>query len=203
METGHAAQQPATLLCAITASDGVGPLLQRDYWCVIARCRVGPAQLMTEVRHNFCQFAPEQLVQFSGSCERELALGDELDVIIRLAGRCRVRVVHRDAQSTTLLTLQGHPEAGRITFGAYRNDEGDVVFHIRSRARASSAANYIAFMAAGEAMQTNTWTDFVQAVAHTFGEGPIGSVQAETNQVNEGAEDDDAHPTFEARGDDG
>ena len=105
---------------------------------------------------------------------RTLAPGDELDVQIVGAGHCRVRVVSRERQTLTLATLAGHPEAGRITFGAYRNDEGEVVFHIRSRARSSSGIKYVGFLAAGEPMQTNTWTDVVKTVALTFGEGVRG-----------------------------
>ena len=57
--------------------------------------------------------------------------------------------------------LTGHPEAGRITFGAYRTVDGDVVFHIRSRACSSSLFNYLGFLVGGDPMQTATWTDFV------------------------------------------
>jgi len=183
------------------ASRGVGPLLQRDYWCAIARCRVTPAHLMSTVSRRFGEFAPEELVHFTSEHDRELAPGDELAIIIRMAGPCRVRVVHRDAQTLTMLSLEGHPEAGRITFGAYRSIDAEVIFHIRSRARASSATSYLGFVTAGEAMQTNTWTDFVQAVAHTFGDGPTGPVEVATRHVDETPEDDTSSPTFEARGD--
>jgi hypothetical protein len=58
-----------------------------------------------------------------------LEVGDELDIHIRLAGDARVRVVHTCPCSITLATLEGHPEAWRITFGAYRDANGHVVFH--------------------------------------------------------------------------
>ncbi len=115
-----------------------------------------------------------------------------------------MRVVNRDAQSITLATLAGHPEAGRITFGAYRNDYRDVVFHIRSRARSGSRAHYAGFLTAGEAMQTNTWTDFVQAVAYTFGDGIVGFVHAESRRMSEREEPETDEtlcaPTFLAEG---
>ena len=151
--------------------------------------------------------SPADLVAFRrvGAADRPLAPGDELDVDIRWAGACRVRVVSREKQSITLATLSGHPEAGRITFGAYRNDYRDVVFHIRSRARSGSWAHHVGFLTAGEAMQTNTWTDFVQAVAYTFGGGIIGCVHADIRrmrQSEEPATDETAcSPTFRAEGD--
>lgn len=193
----------------VAAHVGKGALLQRDYWAVIARCRVTPSQLVEVLASRFAEFAPADSVVFrraeAPACDRPMAPGDELEVDIRWAGPCRVRVVSREPQSITLATLSGHPEAGRITFGAYRNDYGDVVFHIRSRARSGSRAHYIGFLAAGEAMQTNTWTDFVQAVAYTFGEGIIGPVHADTRRMRDREEPQTdetlCSPTFRAEGD--
>jgi len=62
---------------------------------------------------------------------------------------------------------------------------------------------YLGFRTGGEAMQTNTWTDFVNAVALTVGEGVIGFLHAETTLMEEAHEcaDDIQGPTFLARGD--
>jgi Domain of unknown function (DUF1990) len=199
-ETGEALLEGLLL-----AAEGAGPLLQRDYWAVIEHCGCSPSELMALVASRFAEFAPEELVVF----EREdggdtpLEVGDALRVRIRGAGTFRVRIIHRDPQSLTLATLPGHPEAGRITFGAYRNEPGDVIFHIRSRARSCSRVMYLGFRTGGEAMQTNTWTDFVNTVALTVGEGIIGFLHAETSVMEEAHEsaDDVRGPTFLARGD--
>ncbi len=158
------------------------------------------------VARRFPQLSPSELVVFE-RCDGDgtLELGDELDITIRLAGAARVRVVHKDACSITLATLVGHPEAGRITFGAYRRPEGDVIFHIRSRARASSAVNYVAFLFGGDPMQTSTWTDFVGSVARSCGDGVVSHVQADTRELEPSELDprDDTmdSPTFIARAD--
>ncbi|HEY0713601.1 MAG TPA: hypothetical protein VGF45_13060, partial [Polyangia bacterium] len=91
---------------------------------------------------------------------------------------------------------------GRITFGAYRNDAGDVVFHIRSRARSSSQVNYVGFLTAGDPMQTTTWTDFVGSVARSFGKGVVGRIHSETETKEEtaSASEDACAPTFLAVG---
>jgi hypothetical protein len=189
----------------LLADQGVGPLLRRDYWAVIDRCRLSPSALMRHVALHFADFAPEKLVVFDRSLHpgAPLALGDELHVRIRGAGSFGVRMVHQDAQSFTLATLPGHPEAGRITFGAYRNRRGDVIFHIRSVARSGSRLHYLGFRMAGEPMQTNTWTEFVNRAALTFGEGVIGPVHAETLKLRwrPGQEDCPECPTYLARGD--
>lgn len=182
--------------------DGTGALLQRDYWAAIAECRVSPAQLMDDLRARFCDFPPAELVSFSrvGACDRPLTVGDELEIVIRMAGVCRVRVTACDAHSFTLATLHGHPEAGRITFGIYRHDSGAVLFHIRSRSRSGSLKFATGFSTLGEAMQTNTWTDFVRTVAGTYGTGVIGEVHADTIEAEVVPDDGDVtRPTFAAR----
>ncbi len=186
-----------------SATEGAGPLLQRDYWAIIDRCGCSPSEVMESVASRFPEFAPRELVVFEPEHEGPLEPGDELRVRIRGAGTFRVRIIHRDRQSLTLATLPGHPEAGRITFGAYRNERGDVIFHIRSRARSGSRVMYLGFRTGGEAMQTNTWTEFVNTVALTVGEGVIGFLHAESTVMKEAHEraDDVRGPTFLARGD--
>jgi hypothetical protein len=154
------------------------------------------------VATRFVELAPSELVTFRRRDGGTAALdcGAELDVDIRMAGSFGVRVVHRDRNSITLATLDGHPEVGRITFGSYRNAAGDVVFHIRSRAR-SHAGRRLGFLAIGEAMQTNTWADFIGAVAATAGDGVAGDVHVETREVDEEPADHAADgPTFHAIG---
>ena len=110
--------------------------------------------------------------------------------------------MHEDAQSLTLGTLEGHPEAGRITFGAYRNPAGDVVFHIRSRARSASASKRVGFLALGDAMQTTTWTDFINNTATAVGAHIADAIHAETAEVEDSSDDDHPLrlPTFLAMG---
>lgn len=190
-------------LALLLAERGYGPLLQRDYWAVIRNCRATPAALVGEVRRHLDAFAPRELVVFHRVEGRTgpIEVGEEIDVHILGAGWCRVRVIHANEQSFTLATEEGHPEAGRITFGAYRNGRGDVVFHIRSQARSSGRFARTGFLAMGEVMQTSTWTDFVNRVAVAFGDGVVGFIQAETGPVDdEPADLASAMPTFEARG---
>jgi uncharacterized protein DUF1990 len=198
MEAGHGGEAGDLT----PAAAGYGPLLQRDYWAVVAACRLSPSEVMALVTDHFERFAPAEIAAFERDEGCALELGDELRVRIAGAGLAHVRVVHRDAQSLTLATLAGHPEAGRITFGAYRNERGDVVFHIRSRARSGSALKYLGWRGVGEAMQTNTWIDFVNRVAAAAGDGVVGHITADTQPIDEEPEDvARSSPTFLARGD--
>lgn len=185
----------------LPASHGAGPLLQRDYWAVFGGCPLTPSGVMARVRAQFCSLAPASLVSFEAP--DGLACGATLTIVIKPDLACAVRVVHDTAQSVTLATLQGHPEAGRITFGAYRNADGDVIFHIRSRARSSSTLRRIGFLILGDAMQTNTWTDFIRNTAADVGARIDGVIHADTQQVDDLPEDDEplVAPTFIAVGD--
>ncbi len=184
----------------LPATKGAGPLLQRDYWAVFADCPLKPSELIAFVKANFCQLPPPSLAQFVA--ESGMACGAELAITITPAINCRVRVVHEDAQSITLATLAGHPEAGRITFGAYRNPKGELVFHIRSRARSATTARLVGFLTMGEAMQTNTWTDFINRTAALVGAKVRDAIHADTESVDETADDETlSSPTFAARGD--
>ena len=184
----------------LPATRGAGPLLQRDYFAVFD-CPLKPSEVMAHVKSHFCELPPSSLVRFAAA--HGVRAGAELDILIAPAQPCRVRVLHEDAQSLTLGTLAGHPEAGRITFGAYRNAAGAVVFHIRSRARSATQAKRFGFLAIGEAMQTTTWTDFINNTAAALGARIPGIIRAETQEVEELPEDDEPlqSPTFRAVGD--
>ncbi len=183
------------------ASEGAGPLLQREYWAVLSGCDLTPSDLMSHVKTHFCELPPESLVRFDAP--QGVARDSELDIRITAAPPCRVRVVHEDGNSITFATLAGHPEAGRITFGAYRNTDGEVIFHIRSRARSSSATTRLGFLAIGDAMQTNTWTDFITNTAAAVGARIRGVIHADTEEVEPLPDDDDPleAPTYRAVGD--
>ena len=185
------------------AREGVGPLLQRDYWAVVRGSKLRPSQVVTELRAHFPSFVPTELADFCARCgERPLEVGDELDITIAGAGDCMVRVVHLEAQSITLATAVGHPEAGRITFGAYRDDRGELVVHIRSRARSDSFLRLIGFFVVGEAMQTNTWTHFISRVAALAGGQIEDRIHAEMQSIEDDGEEDVLdQPTYLARND--
>ena len=203
-EDGHHRQPTQKELEADLAPPdaGTGRLLLRDYWAIINACTTGPRDVARLVQQKFWEFAPPELVEFvrcDGTTE-PLEVGDEMDVSIRMAGTFQVRILHQDSNSITIGTVKGHPEAGRITFGAYRNPRGDVIFHIRSIARSGSWLHLVGFKALGEAMQTQTWADFINKVAAVCGGGVLGEIHADTRKIDEDP-GDFCDPTFVAEGD--
>src|SRR5690606_12810240 len=63
------------------ATTGTGPLLQRDYWAVLAECSLSPSALMQKVKAHFCELPPTALVEFAAP--DGVALNRELDIVIR------------------------------------------------------------------------------------------------------------------------
>ena len=185
----------------LPATRGAGPLLQRDYWAVLADCPLRPSELITQVRTHFCELPPSSLVRFLAATG--VVQDATIDITITPGQQCGVRVIHLSPQSITFGTLAGHPEAGRITFGSYRNPAGEVIFHIRSRARSTTTLKRLGFLAIGDAMQTNTWTDFIKNTAALAGARIHGAIHADTQRVEEIPEDDEPlqAPTFLAVGD--
>ena len=59
-----------------------------------------------------------------------------------------------------------------------------MIFHIRSRARSASVSKLIGFLAIGDAMQTNTWTGFINNTAAAVGAHIPDAIRADTKEVD-------------------
>ena len=188
------------------ASEGIGPLYQRDYWATILDVDVDPEDVIKRVRTEFPDFAPPETAYFKrcvDGCE-PLVVGDELDINISKVADCRVRVSHVDRLSLTLRTLDGHPEAGRITFSAEKDEDGRLVFRIRSRARSHGLLRYLGFLLIGRTMQGRTWIRFIKRLAKALGGRIEGDyVSRKTVPVDDRIADekDLPAPTYAPRGD--
>lgn len=191
---------------AVSAAQGAGPLLERDYSAVIEATASTPEDLGALLRERFPEFGPPETAIFDreGRAAAPLDVGDELSIRIALLGPCRVRVVCADPRSLTLRTLKGHPEAGRITFGAGRDDRGRLTFRILSRARASGLLNYLGFFVLGKQMQARCWIRFIDRLAAASGGRVAGKIRVTTRRVEpspaDGPGGDD--PTFTGTGGD-
>ena len=175
----------------VTAAEGAGPLLQRDYWAVIEGTKYTPQQVIQKVKEEFPCFSPDLIAAFKRIDDNDGPLPEDgaMEVHIKGSGICEVRVVHMDDQSFTLRTITGHPEAGRITFGAYYDRVGRLKFRIRSRARSSDLLQFVGYQLLGQAMQTKVWTTFVERVAEACGGHIHGEIQVETRNVDDSPAD--------------
>lgn len=188
----------------LCATSGAGPLLERDYSATIVGSTWTPEQIGGMLRERFAEFAPLETAAFATPKGGGVVLevGHELEIRIALVGCCRVRVIHCDERSLTLRTLSGHPEAGRISFGADRDEQGRLTFRICSRARASGMLQYLGFLLLGKQMQGRCWIRYIQRVTKACGGRIEGRIRVSTHRVHDEPTDQpgNAAPTF-ARGD--
>ncbi|WP_169976772.1 DUF1990 family protein [Tautonia rosea] len=172
----------------VFASQGYGPLLQREYVAVIEGSDCSPEEVADRVRTDFVTFAPRETARFKCRSHEEgepLKVGDVLDITLSLVGACRVKVVHVDDRSLTLRTMEGHPEVGRITFVADRDDQGRQRFGIMSRTRANGLTNFAGFLLMGKQMQARCWINFIGNLAEACNGRVLGAVKVRTRAVEE------------------
>ena len=170
---------------------GSGPLLERRYFIDVARPGRTPAELMQAVRADVPRFSPSLLADFErrDGSEGPLKAGDEFHIKILGPWNGCVRVTDLGTTFFEFVTLEGHPEAGRIRFAAHYLDErpGVLRFEIRSWARSRDGLVAFAYdtLGGGKLMQEATWVEFCQRVAQTCGGQALGAVTVETIRHDE------------------
>lgn len=164
---------------------GVGPMLHRSYAVRIADSTLDPPALIELVAGKLNQASPEMAVfrKIRGA-DGPLRRGDEF--LVRMPGPWDgpVRVVHRDATSFRLATLEGHLEAGEIEFRA--SPAGDALrFEIESWARAGDRLSDLLYnrLRLAKEIQLNMWSHFCVRTAALAGGRPRGGVTIRTRWV--------------------
>ena len=169
------------------ANTGSGPWLERRYYIDLGRPRLSPTQLMAQVQADLPHFSPELLADFekeAGDPTGPLRVDDEFRIKILGPWNGSVRVTEVGSTFFEFITLEGHPEAGRIHFEAHYLDErpGELRFEIRSRARSRDGLVAFAYdtIGGGLLVQEATWVAFCQRVAAISGGQALGTVVVET-----------------------
>jgi hypothetical protein len=165
---------PPEILLAQTDSklqlegDGFGKLLGRVYE-VRFKTSMTPEQLMQQVKRNLASLGPEEIANFEKSkgIPWRMSLGDEYHIRLLGPWNGQVRVIEVGEDCFSFVTLEGHPEAGRIRFHAgYESDQQVVLFSVMSWARARDALIDVSYDKLGIAknLQATTWRTFLNRV---------------------------------------
>ena len=168
------------------AATGSGPWLERRYFIDVARPRLTPPQLMAEVQGDVARFAPGLLADFTkkNGPDEGLRVGEEFHITILGPWNGCVRVTEVTPTRFGLITLEGHPEAGRIHFEAQFLDESPDVLRFEIRSRARSRDGLVAFayntLGVGKRVQEATWVAFCRRVAAASGGHALADVTVET-----------------------
>lgn len=169
-------------------AEGFGPLFHRRYAIDIDQPRLNPRRLMARIQRQLADFAPRELADFKkvkGS-RRRLRVGDEFDITILGPWNGSVRVAGVEADSFTLVTLRGHPEAGEICFRAVAHPERPQAmrFEILSWARSRDMLVGLSYHEGkvGKEIQKNVWLTFCERVLEASGGRQLGEIAVVTEE---------------------
>ncbi|WP_370326834.1 DUF1990 family protein [Euzebya sp.] len=173
----------------LRASAGVGPLYHRRYRIAFTDSHLQPEEVMARIRDDLNCAVPAQMARFESPDPAErgpmpVEVGREYVVHLPGPWNGPVRVVEADDSSFTLVTLEGHVEAGQITFRVLPHERYDwVVFEIESFARCASRLFdllYHRLPLASEA-QLHMWASFCERVVDLAGGVVMTSVEVDTH----------------------
>jgi hypothetical protein len=168
------------------AAQGAGPKLERRYFIDVERPRRTPTQLMAAVQADLPSFSPGLLADFERTkgTDGALHVGDEFHIKILGPWNGSVRVTQVSPTAFEFVTLEGHPEAGRISFEVHPLDARPDALRFEIHSVARSRDGLVAFaydtIGGGKLMQEATWVEFCERVAQASGGQALGAVTVET-----------------------
>lgn len=132
-------------------------------------CPVPPEEVIAAWKARFPEFQPPQNRFFpsvAGVAPGEVVL---INASLQgLAVQTGVLVLYADAVSFTLMTPEGHPESGWVTFSAWAED-GSTVCQVQSMARANDPIYEVGFLLGGSAAQEAIWRHVLTSLAAHHG----------------------------------
>lgn len=149
---------------------GFGQLWQKTYRITLNRTTLTSQHVIQEWKDHFPEFQPPENRFFplvSGVKPGEVVLINAMTPGGPVS--TGVMVMYSDDESFTLMTPQGHPESGWITFSASAHNN-KIVAQIQSLARANDPIYEIAFRLIGARIQENIWRHVLTSLAQHFGE---------------------------------
>ena len=164
-----------------TAQSGTGSIFHRKYEVELTGSSLGAAAVLHLMHGHLAELSPSMLAHFEKSSGRDGALrvGDEYEITMLGPWNGMVRVSEITDTSFTLATLDGHPEAGHITFSVTDIASGVVQAQIESWARSRDAVVETAYatFGIGKQVQTEAWVTFLQRLCTLAGAAGTTEVQ--------------------------
>src|SRR5918911_1162095 len=147
---------------------GFGALWQKTYQVRLRGEGLTPAQVIQVWKERFPEFHPPQN-RFYPSVAG-VAPGEVVLINASLQGLpvgTGVMVLYADDESFTLMTPEGHPESGWVTFSAFGDDADPttIVAQVQSMARANDPIYELGFKLGGSRAQEEIWTHVLTSLA--------------------------------------
>ena len=144
---------------------GFGQLWQKTYRVHLPGDLASPTEVIAVWKAHFPTFLPPEQ-RFYPAVDG-VEPGKIILINATLSGMpisTGVVVLYADDESFTLMTPQGHPESGWVTFSAYTEDN-TTICQVQSLARANDPLYELAFRLFGATAQESIWNKVLQALA--------------------------------------
>jgi hypothetical protein len=160
---------------AVGPLQGFGQLWQKTYRVRLAGCGATPEDVIAVWKARFPDFQPPQNRFFPPVAG--VAPGEVVLINASLQGMpmaTGVLVLYADERSFTLMTPEGHPESGWVTFSAW-DEDGCSVAQVQSMARANDPLYELGFVLGGSAAQEAIWRHVLASLAahHGVSDQPV------------------------------
>lgn len=147
--------------------EGFGPMWQKTYRLLLDD--ITPAEAIRVLKESFPSFQPPENRFYPSAAG--IQPGEVVVINASTAGfpvATGVLVLYADETSFTLMTPQGHPESGWVTFSA-RAEDGHTLVQIQGLARANDPIYEFAFRLAGSGIQERIWRHVLSSMASHLG----------------------------------
>jgi len=147
---------------------GFGRLWQKTYRVRLPGVTPTPSEVIQIWKENFPRFVPKQQRFYPALAGVEP--GEIILINATLEGmpvNTGVVVLYADDEAFTLMTPQGHPESGWVTFSACVED-GCTVCQVQSLARANDPLYEVSFRLFASTAQEHIWRGVLTALAAYF-----------------------------------
>lgn len=154
---------------AIGPLQGFGQLWQKTFRIRMEGAAITPGEVIAEWKAELPRFKPAENRFYPSP--GGIAPGEVVLINAWTPGgpiATGVVVLYADDESFTLMTPQGHPEAGWVTMSAY-SEEGITHAQVQSLARAGDPIYEVAFRLMGSRLQDDIWVHVLTALAEHFG----------------------------------
>ena len=155
---------------AVGPLQGFGKMWQKTMRVELAGAEVAPAEVIRTWKAEFQRFWPERnwfYAPLEGIAPGEVAL-----LNLGLPGRMKlstgVLVLYADDESFTLMTPEGHPFSGWITFSSYE-EGGTTVAQAQVLMRANDPLYELGLRMGGHKMEDEIWRKTLENLAAHFG----------------------------------
>lgn len=142
-----------------------GPMWQKTYLLVINKPGLQPHDVIEIMKLHFPAFQPSENEFYPSG--KGIEAGEIVLIDSSTPGgivSTGVLVLYADDSSFTLMTPQGHPEAGWVTFSAEKRGTA-IEMQIQGLARAADPLYEIAFRIAGSKLQESIWRHVLSSLA--------------------------------------